>query len=108
LALTPKRLEPHRTNLGRVLVTIDDLGALRDFLMRDHSEVAQIFSIEFEGGDFDDPEDLSSLSDVKTRSLRLKTAEVEVVLKPSAAFAVGDRQEAENVYEYGRGHGKLA
>jgi hypothetical protein len=94
----PEEAEPHRTNLGRVLVTIDDLAALRDFLMRDHPNVAPILPIEFDGGDFDEPEDLSSLSDVETRSLRIKTAKVEVVLNPSAAFAVGDRQEAENVY----------
>ena len=60
---------PHRTNLGRVLVTIDDLKALLDFLTRDAEDNADPMHVEFDGGDFTEPEELSTLSDVETRRL---------------------------------------
>lgn len=94
----PEEAPPHRRHLGRVLVTIDDLKALRDFLTRDGECDAAPIHIEFDGGDFTEPDELRTLSDMETKSLRLKSPRVEVVLNPSAAFAVGDRQEAEGVY----------
>lgn len=94
----PEEAAPHRTNLGRVLVTIDDLKALMDFLTRGSKGLAAQIKAEFDGGDFTEPEELITLSNTEAESLRLKTSRVEVVLNPSAAFAVGDRQEAEDVY----------
>lgn len=89
---------PHRTNLGRVLVTIDDLKALVEFLTRDREGMAAKIHVEFDGGYFTEAEELRTLSDIEMKSLRLKTQRVEVVLSPSDAFAVGDRQEADDVY----------
>jgi len=54
--------------------------------------------IEFDGGNFTEAEELRTLSDIEVRSLRLQTPEVQVVLNSSDAFAVGERQEAEDVY----------
>jgi len=88
---------PHRTELGRVLVTIDDLEALKTFLTRADT-VADDIKVKFDGGHFTEPEDLRHLSDMELRSLRLETPKVQVVLNPSAAFAIGERQEAEDVY----------
>jgi len=93
----PEEAPQHRTDLGRVLVTIDDLAALKTFLTRSNTDDEDI-KVEFDGGYFTEPEDLRHLSDMELRSLRLETPEVQVVLNPSFAFAIGDRQEAEDVY----------
>jgi len=91
----PQETAPlHRTELGRVLVTIDDLAALMTLLTDDTPEL----HIEFDGGYFTEAEELRTLSDIEVRSLRLQTPEVQVVLNSSDAFAVGERQEAEDVY----------
>ncbi len=100
-AVTVRRVGPpqetaplHRTELGRVLVTIDDLAALMTLLTDDTPELR----IEFDGGYFTEAEELRTLSDIEVRSLRLQTPEVQVALNSSDAFAVGERQEAEDVY----------
>jgi len=54
--------------------------------------------IEFDGGYFTEAEELRTLSDIEVRSLRLRTPEVQVALNSSDAFAVGERQAAEDVY----------
>jgi hypothetical protein len=101
--MTVHRVGPsvqHRTDLGRVLITIDDLAALKTFLTRNVAGLVTTISddIEFDGGYFTEPEDLRTLSDIEMQRLRLKSPKVEVVLNPAAAFAIGDRQEAEDVY----------
>ena len=100
-AVTVRRVGPpqetaplHRTELGRVLVTIDDLAALMTLLTDDTPGL----HIEFDGGYFTEAEELRTLSDIEVRSLRLRTPEVQVALNSSDAFAVGERQEAEDVY----------
>ena len=91
----PQETAPlHRTELGRVLVTIDDLAALMTLLTDDTPEL----HIEFDGGNFTEAEELRTLSDIGVRSLRLQTPKVQVFLNSSDAFAVGERQEAEDVY----------
>ena len=94
----PEQAPPHRVELGIVLVTIDDLNALLEVLNKGSSDKASETRIEFDGGYFTEPEDLRTLSDMEIRSLRLKTENIEIVLNPTDAFAVGDRQEAENVH----------
>jgi len=94
----PEEAPQHRTNLGRVLVTIDDLAALKTFLTSRAYTAAEDIKVEFDGGYFTEPEDLRTLSDLEMESLRLKTPKVQVVLNPSAAFAIGERQEAEDIY----------
>jgi hypothetical protein len=81
-----------------VLVTVDDLKALMEFLTRDDTPGAAQLCVEFDGGSFTEAEELRTLSDMEMNSLRLKTQRVEVVLNPSSAFAVGEREEAEAVY----------
>ena len=66
--------------------------------MRDAEDDAPPIYIGFDGGDFTEPEEIITLSDMETKSLRLKNSRVEVILNPSSAFAVGDRQEAEDIY----------
>jgi hypothetical protein len=90
----PQEAAQHRANLGRVLVTIDDLAALMTLLKENVAELV----VEFDGGYFTEAEELRTLSDVEMKSLRLKTPRVQVVLNASAAFAIGERQEAEEVY----------
>jgi hypothetical protein len=45
-----------------------------DFLTRDNKGVAAKIRVEFDGGDFTEPEELRTLSDMEMRSLRLKTS----------------------------------
>lgn len=86
----------HRTDLGCVLVTIDDLAALMAFLTRPDGGSSSV-AVEFHGGYFTESEELRNLSDVETKILTLRTSKVQVALSPWAA-AVGDRQEAEAIY----------
>jgi hypothetical protein len=87
--------EAARRDLGSVEVTIDDPDALITFLTRDGCELV----IEFDGGGtFTEAKDLVSLSPMERKSIRLKTPKVEVVLNPSDAYAVGGRQETEDVF----------
>jgi hypothetical protein len=93
----PPDAAQYRTDLGRVLVTIDDLAALMAFLTRPDEGSAAV-AVEFHGGYFTEAEELRSLSDVETKILTLRTPKVQVALNPWAAVAAGDRQEAEAVY----------
>lgn len=93
--MVPREVSLHRTELGRVLITIDDLAALMTHLAGYASGDLQV---EFDGGYFTEPEELRTLSDMEMRSLRLKTPNVQVVLSPTEAFAIGDHEAAEEVY----------
>lgn len=94
--------QQYRADLGRLLVTIDDLAALITFLTRSttdhHERLSTKVSVEFDGGIFTDAEDLRTLSDIEMRNLRLKSPKVLVVLNPTDVFVVGDRHEADDVY----------
>jgi hypothetical protein len=81
--------------LGKVLVTIDDLQALITHLGKSEPNA---IPVEFDGGYLTDAQELPTLSDAEMRSLRLKNSEVQVVLSPSEAFAVGDFLKAEEVH----------
>jgi hypothetical protein len=85
----------HRTQLGRVLVTIDDLAALMTILNESGGDNTRV---EFDGGYITDAKELRELTDIELRSIRLKNSKVEVVLSRMEAFAVGEFQEAENIY----------
>jgi hypothetical protein len=92
--------EATRRDLGRVLVTIDDLDVLMTVLTSMVGMAAAKIKVEFDGGYFTQAEELRTLSDMEMKNLRLKTPKLEVILSPSAAIAVGDQQEAENVYKW--------
>lgn len=85
----------HRTELGHVILTIDDLAALMT-LLATQDECRPV--VEFDGGYFTEAEDLRTLSDAELGSLRVRTPTVQVVLYSSSASAIGEPQEAENVY----------
>jgi hypothetical protein len=87
----------HRRNLGRVIVTIDDLAALIAVLAENRNEIDQI-RVRFEGGYFTEPEDMRRLSDDELKSLRLATDQVEIILQRSEAVAVGKGEATENIY----------
>ncbi|WP_134045930.1 hypothetical protein [Amycolatopsis arida] len=92
-ALKPKEDRP----LGRVLVTIDDFRALRD-------EVARLDGgneppkLEFNGGTFDEPEDIRTLSDLELQHLAVKGSTLEVHLTPTSAHVFGDPDTCEDLY----------
>jgi hypothetical protein len=94
--------------LGRVLVTIDDLESLIDLLGNlrekidrgpdaDFSAVSDL-KLEFDGGSFENAEDLRKLSDEELKRITVKTSKIEVILSPSEAFAIGDPVMAKKIY----------
>lgn len=85
-------------SLGRVRVTIDNLEALRDLLDASQSTGAAATVLEFEGGWFDHPSDMPKLSDHALRRITVKSSEVEVVLSPTSAIAIGDPNVCDAVY----------
>jgi hypothetical protein len=89
--------EPHLQDLGRVLVTIDDLRALLDLLQSPASGLPNL-QVEFNGGYFTDADDLRRLNDNEIRSLRIRTPLLEVVLDPFRAYAIGDDTAVKDVY----------
>ena len=97
LGPTPSEPKPHRARLGRVRVTIDDLGALIELLSSLTSSPRSHIELAFDGGEFDDENDLRSLSDVELRSLRIKADGVEVILNDHDAVAIGRYEFAEAV-----------
>jgi hypothetical protein len=78
----PREAAPHRKDLGRVLVTIDDLAALMPLLKQDAPDL----EVEFDDGYFTEAEELRTLSDMEMKSFRLKTPKVQVVLSPPSAL----------------------
>jgi hypothetical protein len=89
--------EPYIQDLGRVLVTLDDLKALMDLLSATVPEEPELH-VAFNGGYFTDAEDLRRLSDNEIRSLRISTSQLQVILDPVQCYAVGDEITAKNVY----------
>ena len=96
--LPPQQTEPTRVDLGRLLVSIDDLNALMDVLKAESQESDQI-EIEFDGGSIDVPEDLRSLSDAELERLTIKAVDVEVLLSSDRAVAIGDENLCSAVYK---------
>ncbi|MEU3771567.1 hypothetical protein AB0E55_41435 [Amycolatopsis keratiniphila] len=86
--ITPNSV--HQTSLGRVLVTIDGLGALRDLMASQASTGAAPPRFEFNGGHFDDPEDLRKLENNELRRVVVKSDQLEVVLASNVAVAIGE------------------
>lgn len=93
----PEEAGHHHINLGRVLVTIDDLAALMTLVKGPDEPQLQI---KFDNGYFTEAEELRTLTDMEMRSLRLKTSKVEVTLSPSLALAIGEQQAVEDVYQF--------
>lgn len=88
---------PHRQNLGRVLVTIDDLDALMQLVRQNLGEGLEL-GIQFEGGYFTEAEDLRRLSDEESKSLKIHTADIEIHLAHSQAVVIGNEQQAQDIY----------
>jgi hypothetical protein len=80
---------PGRVDLGRVLVTIDDLGALIDILSQQANGTGSV-KVYFSGGYFTRPEDLRQLSDDEITPLKVRSDNAEVNLEPTQAVAIGD------------------
>ncbi|AXB47321.1 hypothetical protein [Amycolatopsis albispora] len=90
----PESRPPSRY-LGPLLVTIDDLRALRDLL----TEMGEAPVIEFSGGTIDTPDDLRELSDSELLHITVKTAGVEITLSKQGARAVGQGNLVYAVHE---------
>jgi hypothetical protein len=80
---------PAREQLGRVLVTIDDLQALMD-IIRSEANDPHTVQVQFSGGFFTEAEDIRRLSDAEKSTLKVISDVVEVNLSENAADAVGD------------------
>lgn len=91
----PQEGQTHVRSLGRVRVCIDDLAALIALLNAESGHVARI---AFDGGHFDEPADLRSLSDGELRRLVVQSDNTDVVLGPREARAIGRRPDVEAVY----------
>lgn len=89
--------QPFRRNLGYLLITVDDLRELMDLLRTKLSDPTEL-RVEFEGGTFADPSDLKNLNDEEAASLAIKTPNLQVILGPSTALAIGDQEAADEVY----------
>jgi hypothetical protein len=85
-------------HLGCVRITIDDLAELMTLVKK--PDQPEPLKVRFDGGYFTKAEELSKLTDIEMRSLRLKTSTVEVILSSSSALAIGERKEAENIYNW--------
>jgi hypothetical protein len=88
-------------NLGRVLVTIDDLRSLRALiasleLSPNHDSPPEM---GFKGGEFDDAEELVELSDDELKSIWLRSPNVEIELSSEAATAMGRKDIVEAVHQ---------
>ena len=90
--------EVHTRDLGPVLVTIDDLEALIDFLKERDSNLRQPLEVQFNGGFLDDPQDLRRLSDEELNNLRINAPSIQVLLDRRQAKAIGEEVAAEEVY----------
>lgn len=69
-------------------MTIDGLEALRRLVASPASTAPPRFEIN--GGWFDGPEDLRTLGDYELERIVVKTDQVEVILEPGLAIAIGD------------------
>ncbi len=79
---------PTRQNLGRVLVTIDDLEALIGIMRQEATDSTSV-QVQFSGGYFTNVEDLRQLSDSEILSLKIHSDSTEVNLEPTQAVAIG-------------------
>lgn len=93
----PDKEESARVLLGRVAVTIDDLQALMDLLQEEHITSGSALIVEFEGGHFDNADDLRKISDIELRNLTIKSSRLEVRLSSDVAVAIGDANLCESV-----------
>lgn len=94
--------KPETKELGNLLVTITDLGALGDLLQderfHDSSQAAVSPKMEFSNGEFDDPEDLRQLTDSELREIVVSTSQVKVTLGRDRAIVAGGETQCELVY----------
>ena len=85
--------------LGRILVTIDDLAALRQIMAHidkiDESRVTMQFGVS--GSRMTDPEDLRELTDSEREVIRLLAPSVTVHLSPYGSLAFGDPKASKAV-----------
>lgn len=93
----PDAAPQYRVDLGRILVTIDDIESLMTYLGR-HEKDSDPIVVEFNAGYFTEARDLSKITPLEIRFLRLKNSKVLVVLGASFAEAIGDFQETQGVY----------
>lgn len=94
-----------RSQLGHLLVTIDDLAALFSLFETLQRDVARSsahphqIKVEFEGGTFTEPEDLRTLSDEEITSLRISGTGIgTVTLNPNQASVTAKKSAAEAIY----------
>lgn len=83
--------QPHEKSLGRLLVTIDDLDALMNLLRQHHGPTV---AVNFEGGYFDQSEDLRRLSDEELETLRISADGITLFLEPTQAIAFSEQRES--------------
>jgi hypothetical protein len=88
---------PYRQDLGRVLVTIDDLQALLNHVQQSLPAGTSL-QVQFDGGYFTDSNDIRTLTDDELRSLRIQAPDVQVHLSEHEVLALGDETKAKAVY----------
>ncbi|MGW0893299.1 hypothetical protein [Saccharopolyspora sp. NPDC002578] len=83
-----------QVDLPRLLVTIDDLRALFELMenLSDSKVVA-----EFDGGEFDDPDDMRSLPDESLARIRVRATSVQVLLGDTKAYVTGSPRNCEHI-----------
>jgi hypothetical protein len=67
-------------------------------LLRPQVPAGQDLEVRFDGGVFNDAEDLRSLNDRELRSLSVRTTDVNVILDRYVASAVGKQELADDIY----------
>jgi hypothetical protein len=92
----PDAVPRYRVDLGRILVTIDDIESLMTYLGRNEEDSDNIV-VEFNAGYFTKAKDLSKISPAELDLLLLKNSKVQVILNTYSAAAIGDFQEAQGV-----------
>jgi hypothetical protein len=83
-------------SLGRLLVTIDDLRALQNYVT-DHAVDKNSVTMEFNGGTFDDVEDIRTLTE-KELAIAIKSDSIYVKLPGDRAQVCGRRAACESLY----------
>lgn len=89
-----------QVRFGRTLVTIDDLRALFDVLRSIEGNKSRTVVAQFDGGEFDAPEDLRELSDGELTRITLELPDVKVVLADTEAYVLGSPEVCELVCEH--------
>ncbi|MGW4489765.1 hypothetical protein ACWEOE_38770 [Amycolatopsis sp. NPDC004368] len=87
-------------DLGRVLVTIDDLRALINLVseLEEDSRSDSRPRMGFGGGEFEEPEDLVELTDAELEYIWIKSSNVEISFNAFHASAVGKKDLVDAIY----------